>query len=58
MGPVKPTIISRKAGNWVDRGGPTLPPPRRVLAYFFSSLVPTGFRGFWISSMMSVTIAS
>jgi hypothetical protein len=32
---MKPTIISRKAGNWVDRGEPALPTLRRVLAYFF-----------------------
>jgi hypothetical protein len=32
---VKPTIISRKAGNWVDRGEPAVPHLRRVLSYFF-----------------------
>ena len=31
----KPTIISRKASNWVDRGEPALPTLCRVLAYFF-----------------------
>jgi hypothetical protein len=30
-----PTIISKKAGNWVDRGEPPAPTMRRVLAYFF-----------------------
>jgi hypothetical protein len=32
---MKPTIISRKASNWVDRGEPALPTLRRVLAHFF-----------------------
>jgi len=32
---VKPTIISRKAHNWVDRGEPAVPTLRRVLEYFF-----------------------
>jgi hypothetical protein len=30
-----PTIISRKAGNWVDRGETANATLRRVLAYFF-----------------------
>ena len=30
-----PTIISSKAGNWVDRGEPAIPTMRRVLAHFF-----------------------
>ena len=30
-----PTIISKKAGNWVDRGEPPNPTLRRVLAHFF-----------------------
>jgi len=30
-----PTIISRKASNWVDRGEPPNATLRRVLAYFF-----------------------
>lgn len=32
---MKPTIISKKAGNWVDRGEPAIPTLSRVLAYFF-----------------------
>ena len=32
---MKPTIISRRAGNWVDRGEPAVPTLRRVLAHFF-----------------------
>ena len=32
---MKPTIISRKAGNWVDRGEPAIPKLASVLAYFF-----------------------
>jgi hypothetical protein len=32
---VKPTIISRKASNWVDRGEPSIPVLTRVLAHFF-----------------------
>lgn len=35
-----PTIISRKAGNWVDRGEPPNPTLRRVLAHFFERLDP------------------
>ena len=30
-----PTIISRKASNWVDRGEPPNPKLRRVLGHFF-----------------------
>ena len=30
-----PTIISKKASNWVDRGESAVPRLRRVLAYFF-----------------------
>jgi hypothetical protein len=37
---VPPTIISRKAGNWVDRGEPPNPTLRRVLAHFFERLDP------------------
>ena len=32
---VKPTIISRKASNWVDRGESPMPTLCRVLAHFF-----------------------
>ena len=35
---MKPTIISRHASNWVDRGEPALPTLRRVLAHFFGRL--------------------
>jgi hypothetical protein len=38
---VPPTIISRKAGNWVDRGEPPNATLRRVLAHFFERLDPT-----------------
>lgn len=38
--PMKPTIISRKASNWVDRGEPALPTLRRVLAYCFERHAP------------------
>jgi hypothetical protein len=34
-GTVKPTIISRKASNWVDRGESAVPILGRVLAHFF-----------------------
>ena len=37
---MKPTIISRKASNWVDRGEPALPTLRRVLAYYFDRHAP------------------
>ena len=37
---MKPTIISRKASNWVDRGEPPLPTLRRVLAFFFERHAP------------------
>ena len=32
---MRPTIISKKAGNWVDRGEPAIPTLRRVLTYYF-----------------------
>ncbi len=32
---MKPTILSRKASNWVDRGEPPNPTLRRVLEFFF-----------------------
>lgn len=35
-----PTIISKKASNWVDRGEPANPTLRRVLAHFFERLDP------------------
>jgi hypothetical protein len=35
-----PTIIHRKASNWVDRGEPANPTLRRVLAYFFERFDP------------------
>jgi hypothetical protein len=35
-----PTIISRKAANWVDRGEPPNPTLRRVLAHFFERFDP------------------
>src|SRR5690348_9478413 len=38
--PMKPTIISKKASNWVDRGEPALPTLRRVLAHFFERFTP------------------
>ena len=38
---MKPTIISRKASNWVDRGEPPNATLRRVLAYFFERNDPT-----------------
>jgi hypothetical protein len=31
-----PTIISKKASNWVDRGEPAVPVLRRVLAFYFN----------------------
>lgn len=37
---MKPTIISKKASNWVDRGEPALPTLRRVLAHFFERIAP------------------
>ena len=35
-----PTIISKKASNWVDRGEPPNPVLRRVLAHFFERHAP------------------
>lgn len=35
-----PTIISKQASNWVDRGEPPNPTLRRVLAHFFERLDP------------------
>lgn len=35
MSALKPTIISSKASNWVDRGEPPNRTLRRVLAFFF-----------------------
>jgi len=32
---MQPTIISKKASNWVDRGEPAVPVLRRVLAFYF-----------------------
>jgi hypothetical protein len=37
---MKPTIISKKASNWVHRGEPALPTLRRVLAHFFERFTP------------------
>jgi len=37
---LKPTIISRKAGNWVDRGESPNPVLRRVLGFFFERRDP------------------
>ena len=37
---MKPTIISRKASNWVDRGESAVPTLRRVLAHFFERFDP------------------
>lgn len=37
---MKPTIISKKASNWVDRGEHALPTLRRVLAHFFERFTP------------------
>ena len=37
---MKPTIISKKASNWVDRGESAIPTLRRVLAHFFERLAP------------------
>jgi len=37
---VRRTILSSKAGNWVDRGEPPNPTLRRVLAHFFERLDP------------------
>lgn len=31
----RPTLISRKAGNWVDLGEPSLPKIRIILAHFY-----------------------
>src|SRR5436190_19934422 len=35
-----PTLIFKKASNWVDRGEPPHPVVRRVLAHFFERLDP------------------
>lgn len=36
-----PTIIYKKAANWVDRGEPPIPTMRRVLAHFFERFEPS-----------------
>lgn len=33
--PIRPTLISLKASNWVDRGESPVPTVRRILAHFF-----------------------
>lgn len=33
---MKPTLISRKASNWVDRGESAIPTLSRVIGYFFN----------------------
>jgi hypothetical protein len=38
---VPPTIIYRKAANWVDRGESPIPTMRRVLAHFFDRFDPS-----------------
>lgn len=38
---VPPTIISKKASNWVDRGDPPNPTLRRILAHYFDRFDPT-----------------
>ena len=38
---MKPTITSKKAGNWVDRGEPPGPTLRRILAHHFGRLDPS-----------------
>ena len=37
---MKPTIIAKKASNWVDRGESPVPTLRRVLAHFFERFAP------------------
>jgi hypothetical protein len=37
---MSPSIISKKASNWVDRGEPPSPVLRRVLAHFFERFTP------------------
>jgi hypothetical protein len=37
---MKPTIISKKASNWVDRGEAAVPTLRRVLAFFLDRHMP------------------
>ena len=37
---MKPTLIYKKASNWVDRGAPPNPTLRRVLAHFFERQDP------------------
>src|SRR5881398_413501 len=39
-GKAGPTIISKNASNWVDRGEPPHPTLRRVLAHFFERRAP------------------
>lgn len=38
---MKPTIISKKASNWVDRGEPAIPRLRGVLAFYFDRHAPS-----------------
>lgn len=38
---MKPTLLSPKAGNWVDRGDPPNATLRRVLAFFFERHDPS-----------------
>jgi len=37
---VRRTLVSKKAGNWVDRGESPIPTLRRILAHFFERLEP------------------
>ena len=49
-----PTIISKKASNWVDRGASPIPTLRRVLAHFFERAAPED--GPWLEDHANIIL--
>jgi hypothetical protein len=49
-----PTILYKKAGNWVDRGDPSNPTLRRVLAVFFER--DTSNHEAWLDEQANIVI--
>ena len=49
-----PTIISKKASNWVDRGEPPIPTLRRVLGHFFER--PIIEDGAWLDEHANIIL--
>jgi hypothetical protein len=52
---VKPTIISKKASNWVDRGEPPNPTLQRVLEFFFERHAPSDEP--WLEEHANIVLA-